>query len=274
MNTQREKADLFLKLHEPANPVLLVNAWDAVSARIIETLGFPAVATTSAGVAFLEGFPDGERIGREAMLAGVARVTRAVSVPVTADLEAGYGESVEDAAVTARGALRAGAVGLNFEDALPSGDRLFEVQHQAERVRAIRSAGEAAGIHIVINARTDVYLNEIGAPAGRLEEALARGRAYHAAGADCIFVPGVIDPKTIDALVRGMGAPVSVLASAKAPPLAELRALGVARISLGSGPMLSALSTFRDIAMNYEKSGAFHPVDHAFTHSEANALFK
>ncbi|MDP9018306.1 MAG: isocitrate lyase/phosphoenolpyruvate mutase family protein, partial [Candidatus Eremiobacteraeota bacterium] len=213
-------------------------------------------------------------IGRDAMLAGVARVTRAVSVPVTADLEAGYGESADDAALTAKGALAAGAVGLNFEDARPQGDRLFDVQHQAERVRAIRRAGEAAGIHIVINARTDVYLAEIGAPAGRLDEAIARGRAYHAAGADCIFVPGVVDPKIIDALVRGMGAPVSVLANAKAPPLAELRRLGVARISLGSGPMLSALTTFRDIAVDFRKSGMFHPVDRAFTHSEANALFK
>jgi 2-methylisocitrate lyase-like PEP mutase family enzyme len=268
----RERAEAFLRLHVPGDPLLLVNAWDAITARIVESLGYAAVATTSAGIALMEGYPDGERIGRDTMLAGIARVCRAVRVPVTADVEGGYGLTVEDAAATARGVLAAGAVGLNFEDSIAATGDLLDADLQAERIRAMRRVAHEAGVPLVINARTDVFLNEIGEEAGRLDEALARGRRYREAGADCIFVPGVADADTIGNLVRGLGAPLNVLAHPLMPPVAELAKLGVARVSMGSRPMYVALTAFRNAALQLRDTGSFAFPDGAITYAEANAL--
>ncbi len=272
MSTQFEKAERFRKLHVPGEPLVLVNAWDAASARTIEALGFPALATTSAGIAWLEGFADGQRIGRDLILRGIARVCRAVAVPVSADLEAGYGPSLEDARATAHGAIEAGAIGLNFEDA-DGPDALIGAAHQAERIRAVRQSADERGIPLVINARTDVFLNEIGPVEARTALALERGRLYRAAGADCIFVPGVVDASTIGALAQGLDAPLNVLGTAQTPPLAELRRLGVARVSLGARPMLTALKSLRDVAVAVRDDGTFTGLAAALTHAEVNALF-
>ena len=274
MNTQREKAERFRSLHRPGDPVLLVNAWDAITARIIESLGFPAVATTSAGIALMEGYRDGERISRDLMLAGIARVARAVDVPLTADLEGGYGRTVEDAIATARGAIDSGAIGLNFEDSIPGEDVLMDPELQAERIRAIRGVADEAGVPLVINARTDVFLAEIGPESERMAETLARGAAYRAAGADCIFVPGVADAPSIGRLARELGAPLNVLTNPQTPPLAELRRLGVARVSLGSRPMYAALSAFRDTAIQVRDDGTFASDAGRYTYAEANALIR
>lgn len=274
MSTQYEKAARLLALHVPGNPVVLVNAWDAISARIVESAGFPALATTSAGIAFLEGYPDGQRISRAEMLVGVARVARAVNVPVTADLESGYGEEVEDAIATAQGAIDAGAIGLNFEDGFEDQPRLIETELQCERIRAIRRVADERGVPLVINARTDVFLNGIGPEAGRLDETLARGRRYREAGADCIFVPGVTDASTIEHLARGLDAPLNVLATAAAPSLEEMKRLGVARVSLGARPMLFALAALRELAAHVRGVGTFSPLANVITHADANALFE
>lgn len=274
MRSRREKAERFRSLHQPGHPVVLVNAWDAISARIIESLGFGAVATTSAGIAFLEGFPDGQRIGRAEMLAGVARICRAVDVPVTADLEGGYGETLDDAIATAEGAIEAGAIGLNFEDGSDDPERLIDARLQAERIRAIRRVADQHGVPLVINARTDVFLNRVGGEGGRMDETLERGRLYHAAGADCIFVPGVTDARSIEQLVRDIGAPLNILVNATAPPLEEMKRLGVARVSLGARPMLSALAAFRDVAIQVRDVGTFSSMANAMTHADANALFE
>ncbi len=273
MGAQRDLADRFRAMHVPGDPVLLPNAWDAASARVLESLAFGAVATTSAGVAFLEGFADGQEIGRNAMLAGVARMVRAVRVPVTADMEGGYGPTVADAVATALGVISSGAIGLNFEDATPTTGTLMDADKQAERIAAIRKTGDEYGMPLVINARTDMYLAQIGDPQDRFVEAVRRAKLYLAAGADCIFVPGVIDAETIGALVRAIDAPVNVLAAAATPPLAELRRLGVARISLGSAPYRRALSAFRDIALEARDGGSFAGCGGIITHAEVNALF-
>jgi 2-methylisocitrate lyase-like PEP mutase family enzyme len=273
MGDQRDGAELLRSLHRPGDPVVFVNVWDAASARIVESLGFPAVATTSAGVAFCEGFPDGQRIGLVGMLAGVSRVCRAVSVPVSADLEGGYGESIEDAIATAKGAIAAGAAGLNFEDGHADSDRLVDARLQADRIAAMRQVAKEYNVPLVINARTDVFLNEIGPEADRMREAIARGRLYHAAGADCIFVPGVTAPEAIAQLVRELEAPLNVLTGAKAPPVGEMARLGVARLSFGSGTYLSALTTFRDAAKRIRETGTFTTPPGTLTHAEANALF-
>ncbi|MDQ2991457.1 MAG: isocitrate lyase/phosphoenolpyruvate mutase family protein [Candidatus Eremiobacteraeota bacterium] len=273
MGAQRDLADRFRAMHVSGDPVLLPNAWDAASARVLESLAFGAVATTSAGVAFLEGFADGQDIGRNAMLAGVARIVRAVHVPVTADMEGGYGPTVADAVATALGVIASGAIGLNFEDATSVRGELMDADKQAERIAAIRRTGEEYGLPLVINARTDVYLAEIGDPKNRFVETVRRAKVYRAAGADCIFVPGVLDAETIGALVRAIDAPINILAAAATPPLVELRQLGVARVSLGSAPFRRALSAFRDLALEARDGGSFAGCGGILTHAEANALY-
>ena len=272
MGAQRDLAERFRAMHLPGDPLLLPNAWDAASARVLESLGFGAAATTSAGVAFVEGFPDGQEIGRNAMLAGVTRVVRAVRVPVTADMEGGYGPTVADAVATALGVISSGAVGLNFEDATGVRGTLLDAERQAERIAAIRKTGVEYGVPLVINALTDVYLESVGEPGERFAETVGRSALYRAAGADCIFVPGVTDAQTIGALVRAIDAPVNVLAAAATPPLAELRRLGVARISLGSAPYRRALTAFRDIALEARDGGTFAGCDGILSHADVNAL--
>jgi 2-methylisocitrate lyase-like PEP mutase family enzyme len=272
--TLREKADVLRALHQRGEPLVLVNAWDAVSARIVEELGFPAIATTSAGIAWLEGFPDGERITRECMLEGVRRIARVIDVPLTADLESGYGRSVDDAIATAHGALEAGAVGLNFEDWDPHGGALFDLDVQMSRITAIRHVGNETGVPFVINARTDVFLNDVGKDdTWRLEEATRRGNRYLDAGADCVFVPGVADERTIALLANAIAGPINVLAGAHSPSVARLGELGVARVSVGSSAMAYVLAEFRAIAKSVKETGTFGFAAERITHAELNRLF-
>jgi len=270
---QRDLAESFRAMHRPGDPVLLPNVWDAAGARLIASLGFGAVATSSAAVAYLEGFADGEDIGREGMLAGVARVVRAVDLPVTADMEAGYGPTVGDAEATARGVIASGAIGLNFEDFDPAADALYDADEAAARIAAIRRVAGKFNVPLVINARTDVYLAEIGEPAGRMAETLRRAALYRNAGADCIFVPGVYDGPTIGELCRSIDAPVNVLANASMPDLPELRRLGVARVSLGSAPYRRALTALRDLAIE-ARDGSFAGCGGIVTHAEVQVLMK
>jgi 2-methylisocitrate lyase-like PEP mutase family enzyme len=260
--------------HAPLAPLILPNAWDAASARIIEQAGFPAIATTSAGVAWSLGYPDGERMSRATMLAAVARIAARVRVPVTADLEAGYGPRPEDAAATATGAIEAGAVGFNFEDARDHPDYpLFDIGAQVERIHAARDAGSRAGVPLVINARTDVYLAQVGEPGTRFAETVRRLAAYRDAGADCLFAPGLTDAPTIGALVRELGAPVNILVGPHSPTVNELATLGVARISLGGAVMRSALDfTRRAVAELREQTSYATIVRTNLTHADMQKL--
>jgi 2-methylisocitrate lyase-like PEP mutase family enzyme len=270
----KRKAERLRALHAGPRILVLCNAWDAASARIVEEAGFPAVATTSAGIANMLGYPDGQKISREQMAAAVAVVTRAVRVPVTADMEAGYGSTPESAAETARAAIAAGAVGMNFEDAIEERD-LFDIGLQVERIRAARAAAEQAGVPLVINARTDVYLAQIGEPAGRFDHAVRRANAYRQAGADCLFVPGVSEAALIGRLVRGIDGPINILAGAAAPPIAELERLGVRRVSIGSGPMRATMTLFRAIARELADQGTYTSFTRdVMTYAEANRLFE
>src|SRR5262249_1480811 len=203
------KADALRALHRPGRPLVLVNAWDAASARIVERAGSPAVATTSAGIAFASGYPDGEVISRERMLEAVRRICDAVAVPVTADVEAAYGDSAEEVRRTVSGVLAAGAVGMNLEDGTGRSEApLGDLALQVEKIRTGVDESRRLGVALVLNARTDVYLDRVGPEAGRLEETVRRGSAYRDAGADCIFVPGVTDPRVIAALVERLACPV------------------------------------------------------------------
>jgi 2-methylisocitrate lyase-like PEP mutase family enzyme len=270
----KKKAEAFRALHLGNEPLLLPNAWDVASARTIESMGFPAIATTSAGVAFSLGYPDGQKISRYEMLAAVARIARAVRVPVTADVESGYGPRPEDAATTARDVIEAGAVGMNLEDApgISASSPLAELALQVEKIRSIREAARNLNIPVLLNARTDAYLLQIGEPAARYDETVRRLRAYRDAGADCVFVPGVRDAPTIGRLVADLRCPVNILAGPGSPSVSELQMLGVARISLGSGPMRATLGFLRRLAEELKTQGTYNALQGAPSHADVNRL--
>jgi 2-methylisocitrate lyase-like PEP mutase family enzyme len=280
MPNLKQKAEAFRAMHSGGVPLVLANVWDAASARVIEHAGFPAVATSSAGIAFALGYPDGQKISKLEMLSAVARIARAVEVPVTADVESGYGKRPEDAAATAQAVVEAGAVGLNLEDAthdggLSRGDRpLVDLSLQLEKIRAVREASRRCGVPLVLNARTDIYLLQVGEPATRYDETLRRATAFRDAGADCVFVPGVYDAPTIGRLVSDLRYPLNILAGPGSPSVPELARLGVARVSLGSGPMRAALGFVERLARELKASGTFASLDGAPAHAEINRLME
>jgi len=256
--SQAEKAEQLRKLHHGPRILVLANAWDVASARVMEELGYPAIATTSAGVAAALGYPDGQRIPREEMLEAVARIARAVRVPVTADVEAGYGTTAKDMAETAKALIAAGAVGMNLEDV--TGDTessLVDTAFQVEKIRAICDISASLGVPLVVNARTDTYLMPIGPEATRFERTVERLRAYRKAGADCLFVPGIADRETISKLVKTLGAPLNILVSRDCPTLKELEELGVARASTGSAVMRASLGTTQKIGKDLMEKGSY-----------------
>lgn len=262
------KATAFAALHTPAAPLALANVWDVAGARIAEAAGAPAVATTSAGVAWSLGAPDGDALARDRALDLIARVAAAVSVPVTADIEGGFGADAAAVGETVTGVLAAGAVGVNIED----GDRA-PAEH-AERLAAARAAAEAAGVPLYVNARVDTYLRGIGSPEGRLDETLARAAAYLGAGASGIFVPGVTDPAVLAELAKGIDAPLNVLAGPAAPPVAALGSLGVARVSLGSWVAEAAYALVRRATEELLADGTYGSLAQALPYGEVNALLK
>jgi 2-methylisocitrate lyase-like PEP mutase family enzyme len=272
---QRAKADALRALHVPGRPLVLLNAWDAGSAAVIARAGAPAIATTSAGAANALGYPDGQLVTREQMLSTVAPIAAAVDLPVTADMEAGYGDNPEDAEATARGVVDAGAVGLNLEDTAGESDEpLLPIDRFVAKIAAVRAAAADTGVPLVLNARTDVFIGQVGDPATRLARAVERGRAYLEAGADCVFVPAVADAGQIAALVEQIGGPVSVLAVPGSPTLPELGDLGVARISVGSGAYRAALALARTMAEEAYGAGCLDTMLAAqISFAEAQGLF-
>jgi 2-methylisocitrate lyase-like PEP mutase family enzyme len=271
--TQQQKAAALRRLHDRTRILVLPNAWDVASARLFEEAGFPAIATTSAGVAWSLGYPDGEQIGRREMAEAVARIARRVAVPVTADMEAGYGPAAEDVVATVQAVVEAGAVGLNLEDSRQEAAPLIDLDTQVERIRAARAAAAAAGVEVVLNARTDVYLAGVGPEAERFEHAVRRANAYRAAGADCLFIPGVSDTSAIAALVKAVNGPLNVLAVPGTPPVAELERLGVARVSIGGGGMRAALTVTRRLAEELRGPGTFMTFTRdTLTYAQVNRL--
>lgn len=268
--TQPEKARHFLELHRVRHPLVLPNAWDVSSARIFEEAGFPAVATTSAGIANTLGYPDGEDVSLGEMLEVVGRIARTVKVPVTADMEAGYG----DVAATARGVIEAGAVGLNIEDALDhQSPRLRACEEQCNAIRIVREVANEHGVPLVINARIDVYLGSDIPAQNRVDETIRRARAYVAAGADVVFVPGLQDEGTILHLIQSVQIPFNVLATAGSPSINRLGELGVARVSIGSGAMRATLGLVRRIASDLYESGSTEAfTTGAMSYADANKL--
>ncbi|WP_410641546.1 isocitrate lyase/phosphoenolpyruvate mutase family protein [Amycolatopsis sp. lyj-346] len=256
-SAQRGLAEQLRALHHDRT-LVLPNAWDAASAALIAQAGAPAIATTSGGVAWSAGKPDGHGLTREEMAELVARIVRVVDVPVTADIEGGYGPSPEDVAKTVHLIVEAGAVGINLEDSTAPGGPLFDVPAQAGRVRAAREAAAAAGLpELWINIRTDVHLFGIGEAEGRFDDVLTRAVAYAEAGADSLFVPGLVDLETLATLVKESPLPVNVMVWPGAPTVAELVAVGVRRVSVGTAIAQSAYAVARRAAVELLEHGTY-----------------
>ena len=276
-NPTHEAALAFRALHTPGRPLVLPNAWDTASALLVEEAGAAAVATTSAGLAWDLGTADGDRLDRDRALGAVARIAAAVRVPVSADIESGYAKDAAGVGDTIRAALAAGAVGVNIEDALYDGEGddvgggrgpLRPVAEQAERIAAARAAADAAGVPLFINARIDTVLRG----AGGVEETLERAAVFLAAGADGIFVPGAVDPETVKSLVAGVEGPLNVLVGPGAPSVAELAALGVARISAGSSIVQAAHAVVRRAARELLSAGTYDSLTGGLDYAELNTV--
>lgn len=233
----------FAALHRPGDPLVLFNAWDAGSAQVVVRAGARAVATGSWSVAAANGFVDGEQMPKALVMEVLARIAQATDLPVTVDLESGYGERLDDVADTIARSIDAGAIGCNLEDSFPATGELRTVDDAAERLAAARQAADRAGIGYFINARTDVFFKAAADTHDErlLDDVLTRARAYAAAGADGLFVPGLRAPALIRALTAASPLPVNIMRVAETPTLAELAEYGVARISHGPYPYLQAM---------------------------------
>jgi 2-methylisocitrate lyase-like PEP mutase family enzyme len=274
VRVQAEKAEQFRKLHRGLHLLVLPNAWDVASARILEELGYPAIATTSAGIAFSLGYPDGQRVSREQMLEVVARIAHAVRVPVTADMEAGYGTTAKDMSETAKALIAAGAIGMNLEDVTGEDESSHvNMTLQVEKIRAIRETASSLGVPLVLNARTDIYLMPIGRAETRFDRTVERLRAYRQAGADCLFAPGLRDEETIRKLVAALDGPLNILLMPGGPSLGELEKMRVARASAGSAVMRATLSLVQRIGKELMQAGSCDFLfDGTIPHAELNRL--
>ncbi len=274
MTSQQDKARLFHALHVNDPVLVLANAWDVASARVVEAAGATAVATTSAGVAWSLGYPDGDALDVDRAVDLVARVVAAVEVPVTADIESGYADDAAGVGRTIRRVLEAGAVGVNLEDANHGGPApLRSVAEQVERIAGARAAADAAGIDLYLNARIDTYLRSVGDPSGRLRETLDRANAYLQAGASGIFVPGITEQATVAKLVDGIAAPLNLLVGPGAPSVRALGQLGVARVSAGSSIAAAAYAVAQRAALEMATTGGYDAMAGELDYGTLNALF-
>ena len=272
----KAKADAFRNMHHAPPLLVLPNAWDAVTARLFVQAGARAIATTSAGIAATLGYPDGQNIPSELMMQAIARIANAVNVPVTADIESGYADSPKELGESMRAVINAGAIGVNLEDGTGDPSQpLFALEQQIERIRTARAAADNINVPVVINARTDVYLEKVGEPATRFAETVRRLNAYREAGADCLFVPGVTDMPTLTQLVRSVAGPLNVLAGPGMPPVADLQRIGIARLSVGSAIMRATLALARDAADELLQKGTYNTfLDRNIPYHEVNELMK
>jgi 2-methylisocitrate lyase-like PEP mutase family enzyme len=259
-------ARAFRQLHQQ-DILVLGNVWDAGTARLIESLGAKALATTSAAVSWSHGYADGDLLPVRLLVATVSEITRVVRVPLSVDIEGGYSNDPVAAGEAVAAVIDAGAVGINIEDGAAPADLLCAKIEEAKR------AGVRLGVDLFVNARTDVFLQNLVEDARKVDETLARAERYHAAGADGLFVPYVTETADIKAIVAGTPLPLNVLARPTLAPASELAALGVRRLSAGSGIAQAAFGRIASLAAAFLKDGVSHPlVEGAMLYPEINKL--
>ncbi len=262
------KAEAFHRLHAPGTMLFLPNAWDAGSARFIESLGAKAVATSSAALAWAHGYPDGETLPRDVLVGSVQEITRSVGVPVSADAERGYGADPSAVADTVSRLVGAGAAGINIEDGTAPAREL------AARIEAARTASAREGVQLFVNARTDLWFSPTDSPEARVAETIARGRLYAEAGADGFFVPRLVGIEAIRAVADAVPLPLSLMAVAEMPPAPLLREAGVRRVSLGVMTLLKALGSLRGPLDAFLRAGELGPMfQDARSFAEIDGLF-
>jgi len=255
---QANKAERFLQLHHDPKLLVLPNVWDPLGARLLEGLGFPAVATASAAVAFSLGYDDGQRITFDAMLDAIARVCDSVDVPVTADVESGYAQDMDDLADNIRRVIRAGAVGINLEDSMDEGGFLLPAEVQCDRLHAARAAADLEDIPLVINARIDVFFK--GPEQGRdaqIEDTIERAKSYLEAGADCVYPILVGDLDTLKRIHDAVERPINVYADDSAATMRDLEDAGISRLSVGPWMLKAALSKMKEVAETLRDYGSY-----------------
>ena len=259
---QKEKAEVFLKFHQDEEILVLLNSWDTGSSKLIEACGFKAVATTSMGVAASMGYPDSQVIQLSEMIEVITGIVNAVQVPVSVDIEAGYGNNLNEVIDSVKKIIATGIVGINIEDSIDLSPVLIGEMEFCERISAIRAFSDSLGFHLVINARTDSFYTSPGSPLENLTESIRRGNKYREAGADCIFVQPVWEKDTIATLVKEINAPINILVNPSigaglAPTVRELQDLGVARVSLGSSLMKATLALIKKVADELSEKGTY-----------------
>jgi len=273
MNPQVEKAEVFRGLHNRKDILVLPNAWDVPSARVFEDEGFPAVATSSAGMLVSLGYPDGEEIPPKEFDAAIRRIARVLSIPLSADVVGGFGDTPEGVARSVRAVIRAGAVGINIEDFVHSAKKLLSVEKQKARLRELIRLREVLKIPFVINARTDALRYALGDDDKKMEEAIRRAEAYRDLGADCVYPMGLTDSASISRFVHALDFPTNVMVRKGLPTVSELKRLGVARVSFGPAASYAAMGLLRRASMEVREKGTFDLLtEGAITFDELNSL--
>lgn len=270
---QTQKAEAFGRLHRTGKVLVLPNAWDVPSARVFEDAGFPAVATSSAGLAVSLGFPDGESIGIDLMLSAVRRIAGVLAVPLSADMVGGFGRSDEEVAGSVKKMVEAGAVGLNIEDFVHKTHAMVPMEVQVKKVETLVKLKSATGIPFVINARTDALRYHGGDDNAKMEEAIRRAKAYRDAGADCVYPMGLVEKEGISRFVDEVRFPTNVMVREGLPSVAELQALGVARVSFGPSASYAAMGLLKRAAKEVLEKGTYGLlVEGAINFDELNSL--
>ena len=271
---QARQAEAFRARHRAGAPLLLCNAWDGMSARIFAAAGFEAVATSSGGVAWSLGYPDGETAPWPLVVGATERIVQAARVPVTVDLEEGYADSADRLAMNVCEIIATGIVGINLEDGIHHASTPIRAKDEAAgRIHAAHKAARSVGVPIVINARIDVWQRQVGEEGHRFDEAVSRAHAYREAGADCVFPIGLRDFDTIARFVKAVDMPVNIAAKPGMPPLAEFARIGVARISTAGAPALAIMAKAQELATALKTSQTFDALASPLTHAEAQRLF-
>lgn len=273
MRPQKDKAQDFRGLHHEKRILILPNAWDVPSARVFENEGFPAVATSSAGLIVSLGYPDGEVIDRDEFVSAVRRIGRVLSIPLSVDIVAGFGRTTKEVLTTVKAILKAGGVGINIEDFAHATKKLYPIERQIENVKAIRKLGDTLDIPLVINARTDAFRFGQGDEEARFQEAVRRASAYRDAGADCVYPMGLTEADPIRRFVKELDCPVNVMVRKGLPIVSDLERLGVARVSFGPSASYAAMGLLKRAAKEVLEKGTYQNLtDGAISFDELNSL--